>query len=102
MKTKFTPGPWTIDMEDGYIQMNGKPTSCGPAELSTVFTDYEEANANVRLAAAAPELLIELDQSTAKLESALKFLPSVARNMKELIEGQIDANRTAIKNALRG
>lgn len=100
MKTQFTTGPWTIDKEDGYLLMNGKPTSCGPAELSTDFAEYPEAKANIRLAAAAPELLIELDQSTAKLESALRFLPLVARNVRALIEGQIEANRAAIAKAL--
>ena len=54
-KAKHTPGPWSNEY-DGSLVMAGQVV-CGCDHLSPDRADYEEAKANARLIAAAPELL---------------------------------------------
>lgn len=49
-----TPGPWTIDGDS--LVMGGQVVAHA-ADLSTDSSSYEEGIANLRLVAAAPELL---------------------------------------------
>ncbi|MEW5729987.1 MAG: hypothetical protein AB1918_19325 [Pseudomonadota bacterium] len=49
-----TPGPWTIDHDS--LVMGGQVVAHA-ADLSTDSSSYEEGVANLRLIAAAPELL---------------------------------------------
>lgn len=54
-----TPGPWTIDSDS--LVMGGQVVAHA-ADLSTDSSGYEEGIANLRLIAAAPELLALLDR----------------------------------------
>jgi len=65
IETKYTPGPWTLKSDLGIpLQIMGAPTSRNPrynpvTRCGTTFIApmSEEAMANARLIAAAPELL---------------------------------------------
>jgi hypothetical protein len=82
MTTKYTPGPWNVDpLYPRDIQANG-------CEISTAFdqhqqgeliriggkvtADFEEACANARLIAAAPELVEALRELMDDLEAEIE------------------------------
>ena len=67
METKWTPGPWIFDNNEGYGQNNiwsrMTPTGAGkPGPLvATAVGDSAEAEANAHLIAAAPDLYAALE-----------------------------------------
>ena len=56
MTTTYTSGPWHINTH-GHLELNGNDTGTAAAEFSDGALNYEEALANLTLAAAAPDLL---------------------------------------------
>ena len=60
--TQHTPGPWAINRA-GYLEMAGETCECSAADVSTLRAPYAEANANLRLVAAAPDLLAALEKA---------------------------------------
>ena len=53
METKFTPGPWSVAGRTGFVnQIEIAPAIC------TAYGAGEEIEANARLIAAAPDLLV--------------------------------------------
>lgn len=75
MKTKYTPGPWfvkygcTIYGSDRYFVAVSEGVGCQHAEQDdnglSINRSEEEADANIRLIAAAPELLDALESLVA-------------------------------------
>ena len=70
-ETKHTPGPWEASDDCMEISPSTGPKShvelariVGPGEGSSFYT-YDEASANARLIAAAPDLLAALKQAEA-------------------------------------
>ena len=55
-----TPGPWLIDSRTDALHMMGNSIGLTPAYVALGEAPYEEAKANLRLIAAAPDLLREL------------------------------------------
>lgn len=60
--TQHTPAPWGINTH-GFLEMNGKTTECSAADVSDFAASFEEATANLRLVAAAPDLLAALEKA---------------------------------------
>lgn len=73
MKTKHTNGPWEVANEkyrlrvatDEYEKYSRKPVGI----IADVYTNHENAHANARLMAAAPDLLTAVQQLVATLHS---------------------------------
>lgn len=59
MTHSHTPGPWKVNT-DGELEIGGHSTGSAAAEFSDGTIDYPEALANLRLTAAAPDLLASL------------------------------------------
>lgn len=74
MKTKYTPGPWKLDLVgDGKRWILGNGQSSWGTEVGEVYrddTDRDEAEANAKLIAAAPALLELLQQMLDVAENA--------------------------------
>ena len=101
MNTKHTPGPWYNSTANPHaVNKDGKGLAIGiatthgtdDANYSDFFPSTEEAKANARLIAAAPELLEALvvalmDLEQAQAETHIDF------------RGSIDAVRAAIAKA---
>ncbi len=64
MKTTHTPGPWYISMQPGPIIYGAKGAQVADlrGERKTLVVELDEAVANTRLIAAAPELLAALER----------------------------------------
>lgn len=80
-----TPGPWTFSTKDYGQRNNGRWFDILPGDGGLAFTAVvqpsiptEEAEANARLIAAAPELLTALKDALAALELAKKRDPDQA------------------------
>ena len=58
--TKHTPGPWSIDKEERWVIHEPEGKS-GTLVVPEIYLDDDEAIANARLIAAAPELLEALE-----------------------------------------
>ena len=87
-ETKHTPGPWYVGMKPGPIIYGLRGAQV--ADLSARMVPDDETRGNVRLVAAAPELL-----------AALREL--VDNNMGQprgVTVPQLDKARTAIANAI--
>lgn len=63
MNMKHTPGPWHIGMQPGPIIYgpNGEQVADLRGERKTLVVELDEAVANTKLIAAAPELLAALE-----------------------------------------
>lgn len=57
MKTKHTPGPWEHKPKSTTVYIGNKLQAIVSAEVGIKDIDWEEAEANARLIAAAPDLL---------------------------------------------
>lgn len=80
---KHTPGPWALDNENRIIELNGK----GIKQIKIlspwkedVWEGNEEAIANMKLMAAAPEMLIVLKET---LNTFYPVLDTVAEQLQE-------------------
>ena len=81
MKTKHTNGPWKVTDEkyrlrvatDEYEKYSRKPKGI----IADVYTGHENAHANARLIAAAPELLTAVQQLVATLHSTYEVFENL-------------------------
>ncbi len=97
MKTKHTQGEWTAEQYDIgrkqiLIESEGKIIS----EVETELRNIEEAEANAKLIAAAPEMLLMLN----RLLSNMKILSNEKPNHKGLKHDIKDIRKT-IKKATK-
>ncbi len=91
--SKHTPGPWGFELENGE---GGEWYSFNGPVLSWGWSDYaagEQAKADARLIAAAPDLYKELDTALAFLEHPEAFSKTQLRkkwqDLKRRIEGEL-------------
>lgn len=61
-EVRHTPGPWSIDAS-GELVIGSASTGTQASDFSNGVQDYPEALANLKLAAAAPELLEALEDA---------------------------------------
>lgn len=64
---KHTPGPWKFHHEDGFNKIKSDAVETGFKDLALVYGGgrFQDANANARLIAAAPDLLEALERLAA-------------------------------------
>ncbi|RRV80383.1 hypothetical protein [Stutzerimonas stutzeri] len=62
MSNGHTPGPWSIDKEERWVIHEPEGKS-GTLVVPEIYLDDDEAIANARLIAAAPELLAALESA---------------------------------------
>jgi hypothetical protein len=96
MTTKHTPGPWTCGlrpMQDGVfiVEALGEQVDTLVATAHSNIRTNQEATANARLIAAAPDLL-----------AALIRVLEYNRDLRNWDSEEKDAARAAIKRALEG
>lgn len=86
MSTKHTPGPWGVEYDNADYNGGGQWYNAGPAKVWFPYNvrkrEEDEAHANARLIAAAPELLEAL------------------QDLVDAMTGRIDGEATAMHNAL--
>lgn len=81
-ETKFTPGPWVFDDNDGYncgsIWARMAPSGHGHAGplIARAVGDSAEVEANAHLIAAAPEMYEALKEAVEYFEMAAEFVRS--------------------------
>ena len=83
MKTKHINGPWEVTDEkyrlrvatDAYEQYSRKPKGI----IADVYTNHENAHANARLIAAAPDLLTAVQQLVATLHSTYEVFEDLRK-----------------------
>ena len=98
MKTKHTPGPWMVHTYDVNLGPYNKALDVGTSgrAVAKVIGEFEnpkvgdQARANARLIAAAPELLEALEAVTRRLEHVLhkngiSALPTDIKNARAAI-----------------
>ncbi len=105
---KHTPGPWEVSVDGQDILSHNKRIVSGPVGHRRTLFDNGEAEANARLIAAAPELLVELKQAEIDLADILDS-EEVGRAFNSLDGGNgsshkhfratLDGIRTAIAKA---
>lgn len=96
-----TPGPWRI--ENRYFV----ESTTGPKHIRGISTvadcrpyasdDHPEAEANARLIAAAPDLLVELQESL-----PLLHLLAAKMNTPAVVVARIESAKAAIRKATQG
>lgn len=104
MKTAgYTPGPWKISAKDlrEVVNAAGLPVTFCPQHYTSAAATLEEAEANARLIAAAPELLEILEQCITEPGAAC-----FAHDRKDYMIRRLNAisemARAAIANAKGG
>lgn len=114
MTQKQTPGPWKVEeiwnITTGevkyYVKDHDEQTICdlyftkrADGEAAQFFK-HPNDKANAALIAAAPDLLNELEQSTAEMDLMLRNEAlEINAEIREMLQGQIAANRAAIARA---
>lgn len=81
-----TPGPWVIDWETGTIHAQNVAGGMHIAEARRGHMPWEQRQANVRLIAAAPELLAALESARDGFAAIMQrceeeTVTRIARNM---------------------
>lgn len=89
-ESKHTPGPWVGIGRSVYAESNMEQPFVMVYQRDK---SGEQCDANVRLIAAAPEMLEALERSTAELKDALREYDSYS------VKCQIDQNEAIIKKA---
>jgi hypothetical protein len=103
---KHTPGPWSVFRRDGYStyihainegdEINTfQVASCYCATSRKYFPTRDEAEANARLIAAAPELLEALKDAADAIEHWGAYVPEYFQSKHDL-EADIDRARDTI------
>lgn len=85
-----TPGPWSVDGQNGFINQIGIGPSIGCA-----YGAGEEVEANAHLMAAAPKLLEMLSIALVMLEKA-----EPALGQEDILSGFIEASESVIAKAM--
>jgi len=100
--SSFTPGPWEARaFNDHSLQI---PVRDAAGEgVANVWGGNEEAHANARLIAAAPDLLERVKSSNVALEEAAKLLDGAGMaGCARIMRGYVDGNNAAIAKAKGG
>ena len=96
MNTKHTPGPWMESSFEVWSPLNGKRFGKVVADLRRADGTSDEAKANARLIAAAPELLDELRKCRNVIAHCISELPQA---YKEAARTQMNKAGEAIAKA---
>jgi hypothetical protein len=99
-ETKHTPGPWHIGMKPGPIIYGLRGAQV--ADLSARMVPDDETRGNVRLIAAAPELLDALFNALPYVEDVLDNPEQLACFKAGVVERHAKAIRAAIAKATGG
>lgn len=109
MTTKHTPGPWRLDIaarSAGFAVVASRPKASGGTNrvCSTIPANrtpdaFEEAKANARLIAAAPEMLAALKDAIGALEFCRDYHSDLGNEDQDFAQGKLEAAITAIAKA---
>jgi hypothetical protein len=101
MSNGHTPGPWIIDKEERWVIHEPEGKS-GTLVVPEIYLDDDEAIANARLIAAAPDLLEALEATNAQMRIAYECVEAGRYDEALLHLGSMPRQRTEAIAKARG